>query len=71
MKKNMSMTDRIIRFVLVIAIIIILYAELVKGTLATVIGIIGIIFVVTSILGWCPLYTILKINGLKGKTRKE
>jgi hypothetical protein len=61
------MTDRIIRFVLVIAIIVLLYAEVVKGTFGTILGIIGIIFVITSVLGWCPFYRILKISTLQKK----
>jgi hypothetical protein len=71
MKKNMSTADRTIRFVLVIAIIVLLYAEIVKGVFATVLGIIGIIFVVTSVIGWCPLYSILKKSTLKRTIAKE
>ncbi|MBN2620016.1 DUF2892 domain-containing protein [candidate division WOR-3 bacterium] len=71
MKKNMSTADRAIRFVLVIAIIVLLYAEIVKGVFATVLGIIGIIFVVTSVIGWCPLYSILKKSTLKRTIAKE
>ena len=67
----MSTADRIIRFILVIAIIVLLYTEVVKGAFGTVIGIIGIIFVVTSVLGWCPLYTILKKSTLKKTVSKE
>jgi hypothetical protein len=62
---NMSPTDRIIRFIVVIAIIIVLWTELIKGTIATVIGVAGIVLVITSIYGWCPLYTILKISTKK------
>lgn len=65
MKQNMSAVDRIIRFVLVIAIIILLYAEVVKGTIATVIGIIGIGLVVSSVLGWSPGYMIFKVSTKK------
>jgi hypothetical protein len=71
MKKNMSTADRTIRFVLVIAIIVLLYAEIVKGVFATVLGIIGIIFVFTSVIGWCPLYSILKKSTLKRTIAKE
>jgi len=71
MKKNMSMTDRMIRFGLVIAIIVLLYIEILKGPFATVLGIIGIIFVITSVIGWCPLYAILKISTLKKKVLDE
>jgi hypothetical protein len=68
MRKNMNMIDRIVRFILAVAIMVILYIELVKQPFITILGIIGIIFVITSILGWCPLYTILKISTLRKKT---
>lgn len=71
MKKNMSTADRITRFVLVIAIIVLLYVEVVKGAFASALGIIGIIFVITSVIGWCPLYSILKISTLKRTITKE
>jgi hypothetical protein len=71
MEKNMSAADRIIRFILVIAVIILLYVEVIKGPFATVIGIIGIIFVITSVIGWCPFYTILRIMKRKKKRSEE
>lgn len=71
MRKNMSVTDRIIRFILAIAIIVILYIELLKEPFVTILGIIGIIFVITSVIGWCPLYIILKVSTLKRKTSDD
>jgi hypothetical protein len=66
----MSNIDRIIRFIVVIAVIILLWTEVIKGTFATILGIIAIILVITSITGFCPLYVLLKIS-TKKKTDKE
>lgn len=66
MKLNMSRADRIIRFLVVIVICVLLYAEVLKDTLGTIIGIIAIILVITSVTGFCPIYRVLKKS-----TRKE
>jgi hypothetical protein len=70
MKQNMGNPDRIIRFIVVIAVIILLWTEVIKGTFATILGIIAIILVITSITGFCPIYVPFKISTSK-KTDKE
>ncbi len=66
MKKNMGTADKLLR-VLVAAVIIILYATgLISGTLAIILGILAVVFLITSAVGFCPLYTLFKIN-----TKKE
>jgi len=71
MKQNMANIDRIIRFVVVIAVIILLWTEVIKGTFATILGIIAIILVITSITGFCPLYVPLKISTRKKTDTEE
>ncbi|WP_295793905.1 DUF2892 domain-containing protein [Mucilaginibacter sp.] len=56
MKRNMGTADRIIRVLAVIAIGVLYYTNLISGTLATVLLIIAIIFIATSLIGFCPLY---------------
>lgn len=68
MKLNMSRADRIIRFLVVIAICVLLYVEVLKGTLGTIFGILAIIFVITSITGFCPIYRLLKKSTKKEST---
>ena len=68
---NMSALDRFIRFIIVIAVIVLLWTEVLKGTFATIVGIVGIVFVVTSVYGWCPVYAILKISTKKQRNVKE
>jgi hypothetical protein len=66
MKKNMGTADRIIRIILVIVIGILYFTGQITGTAAIVLGIIAVIFILTSIVSFCPLYLPLKIS-----TRKE
>jgi O-antigen ligase len=64
--KNVGNTDRIIRFILVVLIAILYFAHVISGTLAVILGILAVIFLVTALINFCPLYTVFKIN-----TRKE
>jgi Protein of unknown function (DUF2892) len=62
MKNNMGSTDRIIR-VLIAALIAILYINnTITGVLAYVLLVIGAIFLLTSLVGSCPLYSLFGIN---------
>ena len=65
MKYNMGVIDRLVR-VLIAGIIVALYANgMIAGTLSSVLLIIAIVFALTSILGICPLYTLLGIRSNK------
>lgn len=56
MKKNMGSIDKLLR-VLVAAVIAVLYfTNVISGTLAVVLLAVGGIFLLTSLLGTCPLY---------------
>ncbi len=56
MKKNMGNLDRMIRL-LVAAVIVVLYLlNVITGTLAIILLILAAVFLVTSILSFCPLY---------------
>ena len=66
MIKNMGSTDKIIRLA-VAAVILLLYAlDKISGTLAIVLGVVAVIFAVTSMINFCPLYKVLGINTNKG-----
>jgi len=65
MKKNMGTADRIIRTVAAIVIGVLLLTGTLSGTLATVLGILAIVFLLTSAVGWCPLYVPFKISTMK------
>lgn len=56
MKKNMGSTDRMVR-VLIAALVVILYATgTITGTLGIVLMVLAGIFVLTSLVSFCPLY---------------
>jgi hypothetical protein len=56
MEKNMAGWDRAVRIVLGI---IFLYLAITKGGAWWILGIIGIVFIGTSAVGFCPLYRVV------------
>jgi hypothetical protein len=70
MTKNVGSVDKIIRY-LIAAVIIVLYffTSLIPGTLGIVLLIFAGVLVVTSLIGFCGLYTIFGIKTCPAKKR--
>jgi hypothetical protein len=65
MKKNMGGTDKIIRL-LIAAVLVILYTSgITTGTFGWISLVFAGIFVVTSLISFCPLYTLFGITTCK------
>jgi hypothetical protein len=56
MKKNMGTTDKVIRVLVAVIILVLYFTHVISGTLAVILLILSAVFVVTSLLGFCPLY---------------
>ena len=67
MKSNMGSADKAIRIVLAIVFAGLYITQLVEGTIGVVLLVLGGIFLLTSIISFCPLYTILGINTCEKK----
>jgi small-conductance mechanosensitive channel len=65
MKKNMGLADRIIRTILAIVVAILYFTNQITGTAAIVLGVLAIIFLLTSFVGFCPLYAPFKLSTRK------
>jgi hypothetical protein len=65
MKKNMGSTDRLIRTIIAILIAILYFTNVITGTLGIVLLVLAIVFAFTSLISFCPLYTIFGINTCK------
>jgi hypothetical protein len=65
MKKNMGTVDRGIRLALAIVVAILYFAGKISGIAAIVLGILALVFVITSLVGHCPAYTPLGIKTFK------
>ena len=62
MKKNMGTTDRIIRILFAAVFAYLYFAGIVTGTVGLILVILGGVFVLTSLIGFCPLYTAFGLN---------
>jgi hypothetical protein len=69
MKINMGKIDRILRFLLGVLVIYLYFTNHISGLWAIVLGIFAIIFIITSFVGFCPVYTLLGIK--TNKKEKE
>ncbi len=64
----MGGTDRIVRFVIALIVLALYYFEVIGGTLAYVLLALSVIFVLTSFVSFCPLYSIFGLSTCKVKT---
>jgi hypothetical protein len=62
MKRNMSNLDRIIRVVLAAVFAYLYFGGIVSGTLGIVLLVLGAVFLLTSIVAFCPLYAPFKFS---------
>lgn len=69
MKKNMGTADRMIRLIVALVIVVLLVTQILTGTLALILGILAAVFLLTSAIGFCPLYVLLGIS-TRGKKDK-
>lgn len=69
MKKNMGKLDKTIRLVIAAVIAVLFFTKVISGTTAVVLGILAIVFALTSFISFCPLYAPFGINTCKVKER--
>jgi len=68
MKSNMGTTDKIIRIAIAVLIAILyFFTDLIPGTLGIVLLVLAAVFVLTSLISFCPLYLPFGINTGKKK----
>ncbi|MEX2090476.1 MAG: DUF2892 domain-containing protein [Bacteroidota bacterium] len=69
MTKNMGSIDRLMRTLVALVIGALYFTDQITGLAAIVLGIVAIIFVLTSSLSFCPIYKALKISTKKNARR--
>jgi len=67
MKKNMGTVDKAIRILVAVVIAILFYTNVITGTIGIVLLVLAAVFVITSLISFCPLYLPFGINS--GKKR--
>jgi len=67
MKKNMGNTDRLIRILLAVVMAVLYFTDTVTGTFGIVLLVLAGVFIVTSLISFCPLYTLIGLNTCRPK----
>ncbi|MBS3909877.1 MAG: DUF2892 domain-containing protein [Actinobacteria bacterium] len=66
MKRNMSNLDRIIRVIIAALFAYLYFGGTVTGMFGIILVVLGAVFLLTSIVAFCPLYLPFKISTFKG-----
>ncbi|MBW6479508.1 MAG: DUF2892 domain-containing protein [Bacteroidales bacterium] len=67
MKANMGTADKVIRVLIALVTGVLIYANVLTGTLAIVLGVLSIVLVLTSLVSFCPIYSLFGVKTCKTK----
>jgi len=67
MKKNMGSVDKTIRIIIALVIAILVFTDIISGTAGVVLLVLAAVFVLTSLMSFCPLYLPFGIKTCKCK----
>lgn len=67
MKANMGITDKIIRFILAAVFVALYFTNTVTGTFGILLLVFAGVFVLTSVISFCPLYTLIGFSSCPTK----
>jgi len=68
MKKNMGIADRVIRVIIAAIFLTLYFTNVLTGTLGIVLIVISGIFLLTSLVSFCPIYA---LTGLSSRTKQK
>ncbi|WP_162416843.1 YgaP family membrane protein [Cyclobacterium roseum] len=67
MKKNMGTIDRVVRTIIAMVALYLYFTGAVSATLGLVFIAVAAIFLLTSLVSFCPLYTLVGIKTCRSK----
>lgn len=67
MKKNMGNIDKMLRVLVAVVIAVLYYTGMVSGTVAIVLLVLAAVFLLTSLISFCPLYAPFGLSTCKKK----
>jgi len=68
MKKNMGNADRIVRILVAAVLAGLYFGGIITGTIGLILVIVAGVFLLTSLAGVCPLYSLIGVNSCPRKT---
>lgn len=69
MKKNMGIADKVIRVIIAAVILTLYFTNVISGTPGIVLIVLSGVFILTSLVSFCPLYTIFGISSRRAKQK--
>lgn len=69
MKANMGSTDRIIRLIVAAILVALYFTGTVTGTLGIVLIVVAAVFILTSFVSFCPLYSLFGMSTCPAKKK--
>jgi len=67
MIKNIGSPDRILRILFAVVVAVLFFANVITGTLAIILGLIGLVLLVTALVGTCPIYLMAHMSTKKAE----
>jgi hypothetical protein len=65
MKKNVGTIDKTIRIMVAVVVVVLYFTNVVSGTLGIILLALSAVFVVTSLLSFCPIWKALGLSTRK------
>ncbi len=65
MKKNVGKIDKAIRILVAVAVVVLYFTQVISGVLAVILLSLAAIFVITSLLSFCPIWMTLGLSTRK------
>ncbi len=62
MKRNLGLLDRALRTVVAVALLLMVFGEIITGFWGVVVAVVSAIFLLTSLVGICPLYSLFRLS---------
>jgi len=67
MKANVGTIDTVVRILIALIVIGLYFMNVITGTLAVVLLVLAVVFIITGLIKFCPLYLPFGINTSKKK----
>jgi len=67
MKQNVGSIDKVVRVLAAVVIGVLYFTGQITGTAAIILGLFAVVFLLTSAIGFCPLYLPMKLSTIKKK----
>lgn len=68
MKQNIGSIDKVIRVLLAVVMIVLVAMQVANGVVAIIPGVLAAVFLLTSLISFCPLYFPFKISTARKST---